>query len=212
MKQIKPGIYKHFKGNLYEVLEISRHSETLEEFVTYRALYESKEYGKNVLWVRPKQMFLETVTRNGKKQPRFTFMSGVSPHPRVGVGVIIRKAGKVLMGRRRNAHGDGTWSVPGGNLEYAETAVACAKREVFEETGIRIKNVNPVLYTNDYFAKEGKHYITLWMLSDYASGRLVITEPDKYIESGWYAWGKLPRPQFLPLKHLVQTKFDPFSA
>lgn len=60
------GIYRHFKGNLYRVEGIARHSETREEMVVYRALY--GEYG---LWVRPLAMFEEEVTRDGKTFPRF---------------------------------------------------------------------------------------------------------------------------------------------
>ncbi len=57
MKQVIPGIYRHFKGNLYEVIESAHHSETLSEYVVYRALYTSPEFGTNHLWVRPKEMF-----------------------------------------------------------------------------------------------------------------------------------------------------------
>ena len=63
---IKPGRYRHFKGGEYEVLGIARHSETIEEFVVYRAV--SDEHG---LWIRPAAMFLEEVERDGKKMPRF---------------------------------------------------------------------------------------------------------------------------------------------
>lgn len=72
--EVKLGKYQHFKGKLYEVIGVARHSETLEEFVVYRALYDSPEFGKNALWVRPKKMFLETVTKDGKKIPRFKFL------------------------------------------------------------------------------------------------------------------------------------------
>ena len=71
--ELKPGKYQHYKGNFYELVGIARHSETLEEMVVYRALYES-EFGKNVLWVRPKHMFFETVIFEGKKVPRFKFV------------------------------------------------------------------------------------------------------------------------------------------
>ena len=67
------GKYKHYKGKLYEVIGVARHSETMEELVVYKALYES-EFGKNALWARPKAMFLETVTVDGKEVPRFTFL------------------------------------------------------------------------------------------------------------------------------------------
>jgi len=68
---IKIGKYQHYKGKFYEVIGVARHSETLEEMVVYRALYNSKEFGKNALWVRPKKMFLEKIMVDGKKIPRF---------------------------------------------------------------------------------------------------------------------------------------------
>lgn len=64
---IKPGIYRHFKGNRYEVLGVAKHSETLEEMVVYRALY-----GEGGIWVRPASMWLETVERDGQTYQRFT--------------------------------------------------------------------------------------------------------------------------------------------
>ncbi len=68
--KIKKGIYKHYKGNLYELVDIVRHSETLEELVLYKPLYKSKEY-PNQMWIRPLKMFLENVDYNGKITPRF---------------------------------------------------------------------------------------------------------------------------------------------
>ena len=67
--EIKPGKYRHFKGNLYEVIGVARHSETQEEMVVYRALY--GEYG---LWVRPAVMWTETVDRDGYHGPRFQYI------------------------------------------------------------------------------------------------------------------------------------------
>lgn len=74
MNEIKPGKYQHFKGNLYEVIGIVRHSETLEELVVYKALYDSEEFGPNALWVRPKKMFMENVVVDGKEMPRFRYV------------------------------------------------------------------------------------------------------------------------------------------
>lgn len=71
---VKPGKYQHYKGKFYEVIGVARHSETLEELVVYRALYDSEEFGKNTLWVRPRSMFLEKVTVDGIEVPRFTFV------------------------------------------------------------------------------------------------------------------------------------------
>ena len=66
---VRPGRYRHFKGNEYQVLGVARHSETEEEMIVYRALY-----GEGGLWVRPAAMWLETVTRDGVTQPRFTYI------------------------------------------------------------------------------------------------------------------------------------------
>ena len=66
---LRPGIYRHFKGNLYEVLSVAQHSETLEYYVVYRALY--GEFGT---WVRPLTMFQEQVVHEGRSQPRFEFL------------------------------------------------------------------------------------------------------------------------------------------
>jgi hypothetical protein len=65
---IKAGLYRHYKGNEYQVIDTVRHSETEEALVLYRALY-----GEKGLWVRPLEMFLESVLVDGKPQPRFAY-------------------------------------------------------------------------------------------------------------------------------------------
>ena len=67
MNEIRPGLYRHFKGKEYRVLYTATHSETLEPMVVYQALY-----GQRGIWVRPAAMWNETVTREGKTLPRFT--------------------------------------------------------------------------------------------------------------------------------------------
>ena len=69
-EMIRPGKYRHFKGNEYEVLYVAKHSETLEPMVVYRALY-----GDGGVWVRPASMWNETVERDGITYRRFTFVS-----------------------------------------------------------------------------------------------------------------------------------------
>ena len=69
MEEIRPGRYRHFKGNKYRVIGTARHSETLEELVVYRALY-----GEGGLWVRPAAMWSETVERDGYRGPRFVYI------------------------------------------------------------------------------------------------------------------------------------------
>ncbi len=69
MEKIKLGKYRHFKGMEYEVIGVAHHSESLEDFVVYRALY-----GDGDLWIRPLSMFLEKVERDGKTVDRFTYI------------------------------------------------------------------------------------------------------------------------------------------
>ena len=67
---VRLGKYRHYKGNEYEVIGLAEHSETLEDLVVYQALY-----GERELWVRPVKMFLEEVEVDGKKIPRFKYIS-----------------------------------------------------------------------------------------------------------------------------------------
>ncbi len=69
MATISKGIYRHFKGNRYQVIELARHSETGEDYVVYRALY-----GDRGTWVRPAAMFSETIERDGRKVQRFSLI------------------------------------------------------------------------------------------------------------------------------------------
>ena len=127
--------------------------------------------------------------------------------PLIGVAVIVIKNGHVLLGRRKNAHGDGTWAFPGGHLEFNETIEECARREIFEETGITISNLRYGPYTNDIFENEGKHYVTLFVLADYASGEPSAKEPDKCEEWQWHPWPPPVQPHFLPIANLLKQNF-----
>lgn len=75
MTEISPGKYRHYKGKFYEVIDTAIHSETLERMVVYRALYESPDFGKDQLWVRPEKMFSEKVIVDGKEVPRFELVN-----------------------------------------------------------------------------------------------------------------------------------------
>jgi len=87
------------------------------------------------------------------------------------------------------------------------STISCARRELFEETGIKIKNIRFGPYTNDIFKKEKKHYITLFVVADYDSGVLELKEPEKCEKWDWFEWIKLPEPSFLPIKNLLKQNF-----
>jgi 8-oxo-dGTP diphosphatase len=132
----------------------------------------------------------------------------VSNQVKVGVGVIIKKDSRYLLGKRKGSHGEGTWSFPGGHLEFGESTEKTAIREVQEEVGIKIKNLEKVTYTNDYFHETNKHYITLFIKADYDSGEVKIMEPDKCTEWKWFKWEEMPRPLFLPIENLMKELQD----
>jgi 8-oxo-dGTP diphosphatase len=126
---------------------------------------------------------------------------------RIGIGVFVFRDNKFLMGCRRGAHGAETWSVPGGHLEFGETWEQTAAREIEEETSLKIRNIRFGAVTNDIFHDEKKHYVTIWMLSEWDSGEATMVEPDKFVELGWYHFDSLPDPLFLPWQQLIQSEF-----
>jgi 8-oxo-dGTP diphosphatase len=128
--------------------------------------------------------------------------------PKVGVGVFVVRDGKVLLQKRKGSHGEGTWSLPGGHLEFKENIEDCARREVMEEIGIEIKNLKVGPHTNDIFEVENKHYITIFVISEHDSGDIKITERDKCEEIGWFEEGDFPDPLFIPLKNLLGSGFS----
>lgn len=133
------------------------------------------------------------------------------PDVRVGVAVVIRRAGRLLLIQRAGEHGGGTWAVPGGHLEFGESPEQCAQREAEEETGVRVGQPRFVGLTNDVFAT-GRHYITIWMQADHLDGEPRINAPDEVAAVGWFAPDALPEPLFLPLASLVAGRCYPPDA
>lgn len=115
--------------------------------------------------------------------------------PRVGVGVMVMKDGKILLSKRKGSHGAGEYSWPGGHMEYMESFEECAKREVREETGIEIENIR---FLRIYNLKEyaPKHYVDVGLAADWKSGEPKVMEPDRSEGWDWYDISNLPEPLF----------------
>ncbi|MBT3720535.1 NUDIX domain-containing protein [archaeon] len=126
--------------------------------------------------------------------------------PKVGLGVFVFKDNKFLIQKRINSHGHNTWCLPGGHLEFFETFEECAKRETLEEAGVICDNINVLGVTNDFHTKENKHYITIFVKSNYISGEVKIMEPDKCLEWKWVTFDDLPENLFLPFKNFLKQK------
>lgn len=129
--------------------------------------------------------------------------------PRVGVGIIVIRGDRVLLGLRKGAHGRDTWSVPGGHLEFGESLEQCAVRELFEETGLGVDEVTPGPYTNDIFESEGMHYVTIFMKTRSEHGAPQIKEPSKCSRWEWFRWSELPSPLFQPIETLRRSGYVP---
>jgi 8-oxo-dGTP diphosphatase len=132
--------------------------------------------------------------------------------PKVGVGVMILKDNKVLLGQRHfdpkkadsELHGEGTWTMPGGKLDFQEKLVDCALREVFEETGIRLDSQNmEVLAIQDDIVPDN-HFVTIGFLCKNSEGDPKIMEPDEITKWEWFGLDNLPKPIFPPSEKLIK--------
>ena len=124
--------------------------------------------------------------------------------PKTGIGLLVFKEGKVLMGKRKGAHAADVYSGPGGNLEHLESFSQCAKREVKEEAGIEIENIQFLCLTN--FTKYApKHYVDIGLAADWKSGDPRVLEPDKCESWAWYTLDSLPLPLLDVVKNYVEA-------
>ena len=123
---------------------------------------------------------------------------------RVGIGVMVVKDGKVLLGKRKNAHGAGQYAFPGGHLEYMESFEDCARRETREEAGIELGRVSFLRLMNlkDYAPK---HYVDIGLVAEWKSGAPQVMEPHKLESWDWYDMDNLPQPLFSTLPTYIEA-------
>ncbi len=140
-------------------------------------------------------------------------MNEINKKPGVGVGVMILKDTKVLLGQRHidpqkadsELHGEGSWTMPGGKLHFKESLEGAAFREVFEETGIKISKdkIKIISITND-IAKDA-HFVTVGFLCKDFEGEPRVMEPDEITEWKWFELNNLPSSIFFPSEKIILT-------
>jgi len=129
----------------------------------------------------------------------------------VGFGVMLLRNNRVLLGRRHEdpekassaLKGAGTWTMPGGKLHFGETFEDGAKREVMEETGIKLHSAEVIAINNDMV--ETAHFITIGLLANHFEGEPRVMEPDEITEWKWFELDKLPSPLYFPSKKILEN-------
>jgi len=124
--------------------------------------------------------------------------------PRVGIGVMVIKDGKVLLGKRKSSHGLGEYAFPGGHLEYMESFEGCARRETAEETGMEIGIIRFLCLVN-IKQYHPKHYAHIGLVADWKSGNPQVLEPEKLESWDWYDMDNLPQPLFATISIHIEA-------
>ena len=128
------------------------------------------------------------------------------------MAVVVTHQQRVLFGKRKSKSTEFEWQLPGGWIETGESPAQAARREVFEETGLRLLTPRFVGFTNNLFAS-GEHSISLVFEAECADvSALNRMESDKCLGWEWLDWDAVDGALFLPLRQLRQTNFRPFST
>lgn len=129
----------------------------------------------------------------------------------VGIGVMLLKDNKVLLGKRHEdpekasskLKGAGTWTMPGGKLEFGESFEEGARRETLEETGIILNKADVICVNND--KGDTAHFITIGLFSDDFEGEPQVLEPEVITEWRWFDLNELPTPLFFPSAKVLEN-------
>jgi len=129
----------------------------------------------------------------------------------VGVGAMLLRGNKILLGKRHvdenkadsELRGGGTWTMPGGKVEYNESFEEAAIREVKEETGIKLGNTKMICVNND--KNEYAHFVTIGLFSEDFEGEPKTMEPDEIIEWKWFELDDLPSPLYFPSENVLRN-------
>lgn len=129
--------------------------------------------------------------------------------PSIGIGVLVWREKRLLLGQRINQHAENCWQFPGGHLERGESVSQCARREVMEETGLEINSLRHLGFTDKPFFIDQRQYITLLLSCDYVSGEAQTLEPDKCGGWTWFDYRQLPMPLFEPISLFIAQQSGP---
>lgn len=129
----------------------------------------------------------------------------------IGACVILLKDNRILLGKRHNdpekadslLHGEGTWTLPGGKVDFGESLEKAARRETLEETGIQSESLKLISVTND--VKENAHFVTIGFLCKEFKGEPKVMEPEEITKWKWFDLDNLPKPMFFPSEKAIKN-------
>jgi len=126
-----------------------------------------------------------------------------SENIKIGCELFVIQEGAILLGRRKNCYGEGCWGLPGGHLEYGETLIECAHRELKEELGIEATSLHPIIITDnlDYRGQ----YVHISFLVEEFSGEIQCREPHLCYEWRFFAPEALPHDIFMPHDKILKA-------
>lgn len=134
--------------------------------------------------------------------------------PRVGIAVLFSRDGRILLGKRHDdpakadseLHGEGTWTIPGGKLDFHEKPSDGARREAIEECGLKPGRMRLISVSNE--TVPDAHFITLGFLCEDFEGEARVMEPDEITEWGWFKPDGLPGSIFPPTLKVIKNFLD----
>ena len=129
---------------------------------------------------------------------------GNRPRPQVGVGVLVMRDNRVLLGKRRGAHGAGFYAPPGGHIELGESIAQTARREVAEECGLEIEDIR-LVSVGTYLWSDNRHYVDVDMVCRAPHGEPRNLEPDHCEGWDWYALDALPTSLFIVAERIIAS-------
>jgi len=138
-----------------------------------------------------------------------------APKQKIGVGfgvMLMRADGQILLGKRNDdpekassaLHGEGTWTMPGGKLDYGERFEQGAARELVEETGIKAEEADLKVITLENIIISDAHFVTIGLLCTKYEGEPQVLEPDEITEWKWFPQDALPEKVFFPSRNILE--------
>ncbi len=124
---------------------------------------------------------------------------------KIGCEIFLIQNDAILLGKRKNCYGEGTWALPGGHLEYGESILECAKRELKEELGIDALELTLISVADDI--KEHAHYVHMSFRLEQFTGEIQCMEPDFCYEWKFFSLSNLPQELFEPHKKVLNNYF-----